>query len=538
MDNIILITLVTAIIAVAINIVLKKVDIPPIIGYIFSGAIIGTVVALGGGNQLILEHIAEFGIVFLMFTIGLEIKLESLIEMKKKVFLYGGLQVILTMAVFTVLAHYLFAFNIKASLIIGSALSLSSTAIVLKLMNESNEISKPYGQNTLGVLIFQDLAVIPILLMLTIFGSSTTNLSDMLLNIMIDAIGLIVVMVLFGKYFLDMILHIVDSTNARELFILIVLIIAIGSSYLSHEFGFTYSLGAFIGGMLIAETHYKHQIEADLIPFRDLFLALFFVTVGMQIDIRFLSSNIVNIVSLGFGILVLKAFVIFLIFAFYNKTIAFQTALAISQVGEFSFVIFTQAIQIDLLDKNTGQLLTLAVILSMLLTPLILKNIRKIVQFVFGNHLKTTNTISSNEILTNHVVVCGYGEFGKKIVQNLKIYDANYIIIIDNYELFEQAINSGEKAIFGNPMQKSILLEANIHKAKVAIIALHDVEHISLISHAVSDINKDIKIIAKVTKKDVFDTSINTDDFIDIYSFTAGLISTQTFGYLNTKNKD
>jgi len=534
MDNIILITLITGIIAVALSIILKKFDVPPIIGYIFSGAIIGTVAGLGNNENHILEHIAEFGIVFLMFTIGLEIKLENLIQMKKQVFTFGFLQVILSIVIVTILSYYIFHFDIKTSLVIGFALSLSSTAIVLKILNDTNEISKPYGQNTLGILIFQDLAVIPILLMLTIFSDNTSTISSMIIDIIQAAIALVIVMILFGKYLLDPILKIVDNANAHELFIMIVLIIAIGASYLAHWFGFTYSLGAFIGGMLIAETHYKHQIEADLIPFRDLFLALFFVTVGMHIDIQFFILHIVDVFSASIAIIVLKTFIIFIIMSiFMNKTVALQTALTISQVGEFSFVIFTQATQTNLLDKNTGQLLTLAVIISMIATPFILKKIPKIIQNIFGkNNQNLKPTINTNR-LENHVIVCGYGSFAKQIIKNLKEYEANHIVIVDNYTFFEKAIANNENAIFGNPAQKNILEEAGLKKAKVVIIAVHDVETISLISHAINSVNKNVKIIAKVTNKNIFDNSINTNDFIDIYSFTAGLMATQTFGYLN-----
>jgi len=538
MDNIVLIALITGILSVSINIVLKRFDVPPIIGYIFSGAIIATALGLGGGSHT-LEHIAEFGIVFLMFTIGLEIKLENLIQMKKQVFTYGGLQVGLVMVIFTALAYYLFDFDVKSSLVIGSALSLSSTAIVLKILNDTNEISKPYGENTLGILIFQDLAVIPLLLMITILSDSTSTISSMIIDIVVAGVLLLVVMVIFGKYFLDYILKIVDRSDTHELFIMVVLVIAIGSSYLAHAFGFTYSLGAFIGGMLIAETHYKHQIEADLIPFRDLFLALFFVTVGMQIDLGFFVSNIVDVFGLSLIIMIVKASIIFaIIYIFSTKPIALKTALAISQVGEFSFVIFTQATQTNLLDKSVGQLLTLSVIVSMILTPFILKKIPAIVNLVFRKTELDTQSTVKKEILEDHTIVCGYGSFGKKIINNLKEYDINYITIIDNYDFFEKAIEHDEHAIFGNPAQKNILLEAGIKKAKVVIIAVHDVEHISIIYHAITSVNKDVKIIAKVTNKHVFDSSVNTDDFVDVYNFSASIIATNTLSYINNVNKD
>ena len=538
MENIILITLITGTIAIILNLILKRFDVPPIIGYIFSGAIIGAFLSISGTATETLDHIAEFGIVFLMFTIGLELKLENLIEMRKQVFIYGSLQVIGVMAIFTAISYFLFGLDLKESLVIGGALSLSSTAIVLKIMNESNEITKDYGQNTLGILIFQDLAVIPILLMLTILSDSTSTISSMIIDIVIAGFFLIVVMIIFGKYFLDHILKIVDNAETHELFIMVVLIIAIGSSYLAHSFGFTYSLGAFIGGMLIAETHYRHQIEADLIPFRDLFLALFFVTVGMQIDINFFISNILEVFSLSLLIIIIKGSIIFsILYMFTKKTVALKTSLAILQVGEFSFVVFTYATTSNLLNKEIGQLLTLAVIVSMIATPFILKKILYIEELLFGQkNIKNTNdTLLSCPLMYNHIIVCGYGSFAKQIIKNLKEYNVDYTVIINNYQFFEEAIKNGEKAIFGKPEQKSILIDAGLNKAKVVIIGLHDMHSIESISHSVSSVRDDVKIMAKVTNKNIFDNSINIDNFVDVYNIMSGFIASNAAIYIKEK---
>ena len=460
MEQVILVILAVGVVAVVLGILLKRLDVPPLVGYIFSGIILVNIVGSNEENSHILEQIAEFGIVFLMFTIGLEMKLDNLIQMRKQVFVYGGLQVVLSIAVFTLLAHYLFALELKTSLVIGGALSLSSTAIVLKMLNDSNNITNYYGQNSLGILIFQDLAVIPILLVLTILSNSQSSVSNLLFDIFLSAIVLFAVMIIFGKYFLNHILKLVNKAETHELFIMIVLIIAIGSSFLAHYLGFTYSMGAFIGGMLIAETHYKHQIEADLIPFRDLFLALFFVTVGMHIDIQFFLNHIFQVFTLSVIIMIIKALIIFVIMYFYvGKRVALETSLAICQVGEFSFVVFTQATQTTLLDSTTGQLLTLSVIISMIATPFILKNIKSITY----KFLQKTDASNDEVILTkkesfkNHIIVCGYGSFGKQILLNLKKNNIQHLGIIDNYEFFENALEQKEKVIFGNPTQKHIL---------------------------------------------------------------------------------
>ena len=526
MDNILFTLFLTISIATILNIILKRFGVSHIIGYIITGTLISYIFNFNGLDLGSLELIAEFGIVFLMFTIGLEMKLENLIQMRKQVFVYGGLQVGISILFFTFLSQFLFSLDFKSSLVVGCALSLSSTAIVLKILNDTNNITNYYGQNSLGILIFQDLAVIPILLILTILSSKDSSLGQILLNISLSAIVLMIVMLLFGKYFLDPILKLVNKAETHELFIMIVLIIAIGSSFLAHYLGFTYSMGAFVGGMLIAETHYKHQVEADLIPFRDLFLALFFVTVGMHIDIGFFITNIVAIFSLSIVIMLVKALIIFgIIYSFIGKRVALETSLAICQVGEFSFVIFTQATQNNLLDKTTGQLLTLAVIISMVLTPFILKNINLITQKFLTQNTQDVEVVnvSTNE-LQDHVIVCGYGSFGKQLLLNLKNENIDHIAIIDNYEFFENALKHQEKVMFGNPAQKHILQEAGIHRAKAVIIALHDIESIILLSHLVKDINDKVKILAKVTKKSILPDSIDSEDFVDIYDCTAEML--------------
>ena len=275
----------TILIALLVNIILKKVHLPTIIGYIFTGTIIAYSFDLHDAvhNQE-LKEIAEFGIVFLMFTIGLEFSVEHLKRMRKEVFVTGNLQIFITSFIFVILSILIFNFDFKTAMIIGSALCLSSTAIVLKTFNETKEINKSYGQRVLGILIMQDIVVIPILLMITFFATQNQSVSSILLEAIISAVILLFILFIVGKYLLDPFLYQITKTGSDELFVGSVLFIAIGASYMAHSLGFSYSLGALLAGMLISETKYKHQVEADLIPFRNILLGVFFITVGMQID--------------------------------------------------------------------------------------------------------------------------------------------------------------------------------------------------------------------------------------------------------------
>jgi len=297
--------------------IFKKFQIPTIIGYIVTGTLISEFFNLKSNDEI--SHIAEFGIAFLMFTIGLEFSFKHLMGMKKEVFLNGGLQVCLSGFIMGVMLYYALHLKDETALIAGLALALSSTAIVLKTLNDSGDVSKIYGRKALGILLFQDIAVIPILLMIDMFSSQDASINELLLKTFTSAIILIVVLFLLGKYVINWIFYKVIQTNSQEVFIATILFMVVGSSTLAHFFGFSYSLGAFLAGMMMAETQYKHQIEVDLIPFRDLLLGLFFITVGMQINFAVVISNIWLVLGLVFSVMVIKAIVVFAILNIYLK---------------------------------------------------------------------------------------------------------------------------------------------------------------------------------------------------------------------------
>jgi len=326
--------IITIAIATVLNIFLKKFDIPTVIGYIVAGFAISTIFHFSETSREMLSHIAEFGIVFLMFTIGLEFSIHHLKSMKKQVFLYGGLEVLLSGFLFTALSHLLFDIEMKSAIIIGFALSLSSTAIVLKVLNEKNLIHSGYGKVSLGILLFQDLAVIPILLMISIFTSHTSSMSTLLLQTLGSAIVVFLTIFLVGKYFIERFFDWVTSTDSEEIFLISVLLSVISASVLAESFGFSYSLGAFLIGMTIAETKYRYRIEADLVPFRDILLGVFFVTIGMQIDWHSFLTHGFLILGLLLGILVLKGTIIFSALQFFiQKRSALKTALKHRNIG-------------------------------------------------------------------------------------------------------------------------------------------------------------------------------------------------------------
>jgi CPA2 family monovalent cation:H+ antiporter-2 len=492
----------TIFIATIVNLVLTRLQVPTIIGYITTGAIITYFFQLSSATHpQELEVIAEFGIVFLMFTIGLEFSIRHLIEMHKEVFLYGGLQVGLSMIVFYLIGFYHFDMLVKESIIVASALALSSTAIVLKILNSNRDIDKEYGKRSLGILIFQDIMVVPILLMISIFSTEGVSLGSVLLATFVDALMLFALLWGFGKYILDPFLSEVVKSNLDEIFIGSILFLVIGSSILAHNLGFSYSLGAFIAGMIISETHFKHQVEADLIPFRDLLLGIFFISVGMQINFSIVIDKFAMILSLSLLFTIIKMSIIFLLlYKKAGKRVALKTSLALFQLGEFGLVIFGLANANNLIEPTISQVLTATIILSMILTPFVLRKISNIADMVLGDDISNDCQMTKESRVENHVVVLGYGRLGRKICNKLDTSHINYIAVESNYHNVKEAQKEDKPVIFGNAAKKSILESINIKGASAVIVAMDNSEKLYLICDILLKVAPEAKVVIKVNK--------------------------------------
>ncbi|MEA3315378.1 MAG: cation:proton antiporter [Campylobacterota bacterium] len=498
--DILTIIVATLFISLIYNLILKKFHISPIVGYIFTGITMVVFIDTTTLDKDYLSHVAEFGIVFLMFTIGLEFSVNHLKSMKKEVFTYGLLQVLITSIIFTYISNLIFNLDMKTSIVIGTALSLSSTAIVLKVLNTNGDIHRPYGRNSVGILIFQDIAVIPILIMITILSDSSASIPNLLFNTLISAIGLGIVLYLLGKYATNKFLSYVVEAKTEELFILAILFIVLSSALFAHTVGFSYSLGAFIAGMLIAETKYKWQIESDLVPFRDILLGIFFITIGMQVNFNILFNNFFLVIVLAVGILSLKVVIIFSILRFFTFTKrAIKTALTLAQVGEFSFAVFALASANGLIDDKLNQIMVPVVIISLIFTSLVLRYVRAFVDLF----IKEKSEISENPIVSEgikeHIIVCGYSSLGQKIVKQLKKSQFPYLAIEHNAQHVKIGKEKGDIVFFGNASSKHILNSLYIQKASVVIIAIDNDEKIRLICSAIREIAPNIRIILNIT---------------------------------------
>jgi len=486
-------------ISIVLNLILKRFDIPQIIGYILTGTILVYAFDLRHVvHSEVLHMIGEFGIVFLMFTIGLEVSIDKMKEMKRDVFFNGGLQVSLTAIFIYLICVYFFEIGVKTSLIISLAYALSSTAVVLTYLKQSKEIYVPYGQRSMGILIFQDIAVIPILLLIGFLSSDGSDLKLVLTETVISAVVLLSGMFIVGKRAMTWILHFSANSRVEELFMGSVLVIVVGASLIADMAGFTYSLGAFMAGMIIAETRYHHKVEADIAPFKDLLLGAFFVTVGMKIDISYFFSHVSTIIGLFVAVLLLKALLIFFIVRTGSmKSTAVKTALALSQVGEFSFAIFELASANSLLDNELSQILVLIVVLSMFLTPFIMKSIHPLAK-IFSKEEMIQNDFTSLSGRKDHIIVCGYSIVGKFVAKELKKKGIPHIIVDNSLKHVKEGLADNEEIYYGDMSKSGILHALHAEDASAVIITLDNAGKKRLISEAISKYDKPINLIVKV----------------------------------------
>ncbi len=516
MENILLYIIIALGLSIVLNIFLKKIGISQIIGYILTGTIIVYAFDLReAGHSHELEMIAEFGIVFLMFTIGLEISLAKMGNMKKDIFGNGLMQVGFTSLVVYLAAHFLFGLDNQPSLIIALAFSLSSTAVVLSYLKASKEIYTPYGQSATGILIFQDIAVIPILILI---GFLTTegdeSVSTILLHTLSSAIIVVGVLLTVGKRVVAWLLRFSASSDLDELFMGSVLFIVIGASLFAASMGFTYSLGAFVAGMIIAETKYHHKVEADIAPFKDILLGTFFVVVGMKIDVTLFIEHIGEVIGFFLLVLMVKMLIIFLLLRLSSSSAnSLKTAMLLSQVGEFSFVIFALASSGGIIESDLASLLVLIVVFSMIVTPFFIAQISPFVDSI----IKEKDVVTDMSALAqkeDHIVVCGYSVVGKFVTKHLEELGVEFVVIDNSNKHVKEALTDGIECYLGDASKSSIVEALHVEKASAIIVTLDNITKKRLICEAVLKVAKNANLIVKVVsleeKEQLADLDITT----------------------------
>jgi monovalent cation:proton antiporter-2 (CPA2) family protein len=472
-----------------------------ILGYLTAGVILGPW-GLGVINEVEqIRHLGEFGVVFLLFVLGIELKPEKLWQMRRLVLGLGSGQLFISAAVIYGVA-LMFGLSHQTSIIIGFGLALSSTAFCLKLLAEKGGIVTPMGQKAFSILLMQDLAVVPLLALVSFFAgdAATGGHGHGEFNLWY-AIGVVIALLLAGRYLLNPVLSRIVASQDPEVFIAVAVFLVLGVAWLMEFVGLSMALGAFLAGLMLAESHYRHQIEADIMPFRGILLGLFFMTVGMGIDFGLLIDNIVSIFVLTIGLMVVKAAIVFGLTKLIGaKTdMAIQTGVLLSQSGEFGFVMFGAASAAGLLDQFTSQMLVLIITLSMVFTPFVVKG-TNILLLKFYKPQIDDDDQAVKEFVDNsdgHVIIAGFGRVGARIAALLNAAGILYVALDMREERVKKAREQGFPVFFGDASQLKVLQSAGISRAKMLVVALDNTEQVDRLVPLVNQYEPNLPIYAR-----------------------------------------
>lgn len=492
--------------AVAIVTVFKLLRLSPVLGFLVAGSAIGP-----SGLSIIHDidsttYLAEFGVVFLLFSIGLELTIERLKSMRLHVFGFGSAQMF---ACGGTIGGFCYAIGLDAasSIIIGGGLALSSTAIVIQLLQERREQSTQIGRLSLSALILQDLAVAPLLIMVTLLAQDNADLGEVILDAMIKATLTILAIFIIGLRLLRPLFSLIASAKSQELFIATILVIVLGCAFITEWAGLSLALGAFAAGLLIAETEYRPQVEADIEPFKGLLMGLFFMTVGMKMDYNILHDDLLLILGLTGLLLASKALIIMLLSHLFGfrKGCSIQTGLLLAQAGEFAFVLFDLAANLNVLDPKIAQLLLVVISVSMALTPLLSHLGRQLTRrFALSNpvHLESHEVSKETLDLDNHIIVAGYSSLGKNICTILQSQRMSFVALDDNPTHVHEGRKTTTPVYYGSAARTDILHSLGIERAKMVVIAMDNEQAINQSVSSISRAFPTIPILVRAKDRD------------------------------------
>ncbi|VVN24470.1 cation:proton antiporter [Pseudomonas fluorescens] len=455
----------------------RRLRLPPVLGYLCVGLLVGPSAFNWVNESEHLPDVAELGVVFLLFSLGLEFSLSKMIALRQVVFRLGSQQVLISTALLGLLLMLL-GMPMTPALLLGAGLSLSSTAIVTKELGSLGEVFSSHGQNAVGVLLFQDVVAVLLLTLVPVFAGSSEQAWYWALPLTLaKTVVLFVGLLLASRWLLPRLFHEVAASRSAELFVLLALVIVLLTAWLTHLLGLSPALGAFLAGMLLGESHYRHQIEADIRPFRDILLGVFFVSIGMLIDLQLFVSHSLLIIGLTVGLMVIKGIVVALLVKWRgsDSETAWRSGLALAQGGEFCFALMAQMQQNSMMPKALGDLLLAATFCSMLLTPLLLRAAPRIAAVL---HRKPNQEAQIEEIsalnadLNQHVVICGYGRVGQSIGRFMRNAKQPYIAL-DNEPVRVQEAASGESDVhYGDSSRGDLLTAVGLLRARLLVVAV------------------------------------------------------------------
>ncbi|MEO7672763.1 MAG: cation:proton antiporter [Pyrinomonadaceae bacterium] len=548
--------LIILLVSVPVAFICMRLKLPLLVGLMLTGMVIGPY-GLGLVKELEgIEMLAEVGVMLLLFTIGLEFSLRRLREMKRLVLVGGGLQVLITIGAVAAAAFF-FGRGVGQAIFFGFLVALSSTAIVLKTYVERNEVDSPHGRAGVGILLFQDISIVFMMLMVPLLaGQDVVSVTSIILNLGGSLLALVLI-VAAAWFLIPKLLKLVVQLKSPEVFLLTVVLMCLGMSWVTSHFGLSLALGAFIAGVVLADTDYSHQVTADVLPFRDIFNSVFFVSIGMLLSLAMLWANIGSVVLLVVTLIAGKALIIWAIIRLlgFPQRMATITALGLAQVGEFSFILAKAGRGVDLLPDSDYQSFLAASIISMIATPFLIRVAPKAGYFVQnwlsdGKSAEIENTeeddihLTSSGGLNQHVIIVGYGLNGRNLARVLRSVGVPYTILELNAEEVRKAKAKGEKINFGDATRREVLQHAGIGQAWALVLAMSDPHaarrtvtqarhmssdlHIIVRTRYVAEITELLEIGANEVIPEEFETSIEIfSRVLHRYGFARNVIENQ-----------
>jgi len=493
--------------AVLIVWMFRRLKLPAILAYLIAGMLVGEHGLNLAQDHVDYENFAELGIVFLLFTLGLEFSLPRLLAMRHLVLAVGSLQVGISLFIFMIAAMF-FGLSFESAFVVGSILALSSTAIVIRQLSETGAMKRKSGQLSVAILLFQDVAVVPLLIIIPMLALDGE--SSMLWALVIAILkGVVVVSLLLfiGKWLLPKLFNVIARVRTDELFVLTTLLVTLLASALTQWFGLSMALGAFLAGMMLGESEYKHQLEADIRPYRDILLGLFFITVGMKLNVGLLLSSPLNLLALMLSFMLVKVIVIKILASRAGESSkdAWASGIMLAQMGEFGFVLIALANQVQLLPTDVSSMLLGAGVVSMAITPYMIDRARSWSIFLSQEKSPQTNNLeqlSENKDLKDHVIICGFGRIGQTVSRFLKQETIDFVAIDIDPLRTRKAREAGENVLFGSSRQTELLNAAHLSQAKLVVIAFGEDKQSVEVIQKVRSLSPEVPILVRTRNDD------------------------------------
>jgi len=483
-------------------VIFRRFNLPPVLGYLLVGSVIGPHALNLMTDIHQAEYLAEFGVVFLMFSIGLEFSLPKLYAMKRIVFGLGLLQVVVTLLLIMLLVMGL-GIGWQLGIALGGVFAMSSTAVLTKLLAERMQLNSAHGREIMGVLLFQDLAVVPLLVIIPSLTQPPEKMAVLLGIALLKAVGVLALILVFGQRLMRKWFHFVARAKSSEVFVLNVLLITLSLATLTELAGLSLALGAFVAGMLISETEYRLQVEEDIKPFRDVLMGLFFVTIGVKLDLHILVGLWWQVLLVLLTLFVIKGLVVGLLSWRLGGTPgnAIRSALWLCAGGEFGFVLLGE---ITRLPKEIEQVALTALVLSMLIAPFIVQYSEKLVmRFVASEWLMRSmylTQIAAQSMGTEkHAILCGFGRNGQYLARFLSQEGVNYIALDLDPDRVREAASGGESVVFGDAGRKEALIAAGLMRASVVIVTMADTPLAERVLHHVQELRPDLPVVVRTS---------------------------------------